>query len=297
MEEEAIEFNDEATEASDDYNTQEGESVKATTDAINNDDSAQADELNERAKAEQEATDSKRTAAADQSLKPFNKLNGTNLTSGELIDEIKNNPDSPTVTKFCDYLKQLWTQLKDFTESSYESLTSLATPLRVKIFMILGLLGGVIDNFLLNKLITKKCVPNVSDDDPKICGTCYQLNLKSTTGDSVKETGCTQVNNCNCQKITSCCSGASCVGCGLNDSEYDYYWNNFDLETIMAIFPTIAKNTWQAPSIQEDKNFKTKVLQFLVIIIFLIGLGYFTFKLFKKDQTIKLKKNNFYFNW
>ena len=96
MEEEGepIEFDDETTEASDDYNTQEGRSVSAAVDAMNNTDEALTDELDQKALEEREAADLKKTIAANQALGPFNKANGTNVTMEDLENEIKDERTS-----------------------------------------------------------------------------------------------------------------------------------------------------------------------------------------------------------
>ena len=212
------------------------------------------------------------------------------VTVDQVKNDIKNNPTSENsktmVTNFQEGVGKLETYVGDAKNA--KAIEGMDGFMKFSIyFMLINLGGSMLNIFALQRLIDP-CKLDPTSDDPESCGKCYQVDLKKKgIMDSVKEVSCSKSASCNCQLITGCGSFPSCGQ--KNDRSFYYYWNNMDLETIMADFPNIASQTFESPENENKKDLKTKFLRLALITVFLIGIGYFTFKLFKRKETKILK--------
>ena len=269
----ADEFTEETTKASEDFASTSDDLAEINEKIGGATSEAEAETLKQERDAKADTLKQQKETSAKKTLETFIKVYGgvdVNTVFEQLTDDINNKRNTNLVKNFQEFLGFNLDQLKEWHSNVDPStLKAFKKVYLAYIFGILEIGASFGDIFGLNRLL---------NDNNSIC---YQISLE---GDSTAaHVDCNDETRCNCQFITSCCS--SCPGC--SDGKYEYYWNNLDLQSVLAIFPVIAANTWQSPAYLEDKLFKQRVLKFSAIVLFLIVIGYLAFKLFKKSNKSK----------
>lgn len=140
-----------------------------------------------------------------------------------------------------------------------------------KMLIFTGILGAI-----------SSCAGNLLQNyESNVNASCYSMTTCPKKGENARiaKVNCPSKSACSCARIAEC-SQAPCnqpsTGC-LN-----YYWNDLDLETIVAMIPDIADSTYNAPPDPGEPNWKKDLTLFLIIAACLIFTGYLAYKLYEK---------------